>query len=97
MSLLRKLRVAVVGLGGTGSVVARLLAGAGVERLYCIDGDIIATHDAPRLWYYSAGTEGQGKATVARREILRAFPDLRVKAIQENFPRRAATTALSAA
>lgn len=94
---LQKLRVAVVGLGGTGSVAARLLAGAGVGELYCIDGDLIEAHNAPRLWFYSAGIESQPKAIAARREIMRAFPSMHVEAVAEPFPRPQALRALSAA
>jgi len=97
ITALRRLRVAVVGLGGTGSVASRLLAGAGVGELYCIDGDVIEAHNAPRLWYYSAGTESQMKATVAHREILRAFPDMRLESVAEPFPAARAQSALAAA
>lgn len=97
VAALRQLRVAVIGLGGTGSVVARLLAGAGVGELCCIDGDVIEAHNAPRLWYYTADSESEPKAVVARREILRAFPDLRVEAVTEHFPASRAQRALSAA
>jgi len=97
IAALRQLRLAVIGLGGTGSVVARLLAGASVGELCCIDGDVIEAHNAPRLWYYVAGSESEPKAVVARREILRAFPDLRVEAIAEQFPGRRVERALSSA
>lgn len=97
ITALRQLRVAVIGLGGTGSVVARLLAAAGVGAICCIDGDVIEAHNAPRLWYYSAGSESEPKAEVACREILRAFPDLSVEAVSEHFPGVRAQRALSAA
>ena len=90
-------RVAVVGLGGTGSVAARLLAGAGVGELYCIDGDVIETHNGPRLWYYAAGTEGKQKAAVLCRSLRRAFTEIVAEAIAEPFPGRKAERALSSA
>lgn len=90
-------RVALVGLGGTGSVAGRLLAGAGIGELYCIDDDVVEPHNAPRLWYYAAGDEGRFKVAAAVREILRSFPDGAVEAIAEPFPGRRALRALSAA
>ena len=94
---LQSSRVAVVGLGGTGSVAARLLAGAGVGELYCIDGDTIETHNGPRLWYYAAGTEGKQKTAVLRRSLRRAFPGIVAEAIAEPFPGRRAERVLSSA
>lgn len=46
---LRRLRVAVVGCGGTGSAVAVLLARAGIERLLLIDPDIVTDTNLNRL------------------------------------------------
>jgi len=46
---LRKLRVAVIGLGGTGSVVAMQLAHLGVGQLVLIDGDIVEASNLSRV------------------------------------------------
>jgi molybdopterin/thiamine biosynthesis adenylyltransferase len=91
--LLRNLNVLIIGLGGVGSAVARLLAGY-VGSLILVDPDTIESHNAPRLHYYAAGDEGTPKVAVARREILRAFPDRRVEAVAEPFPSEATIAAL---
>jgi molybdopterin/thiamine biosynthesis adenylyltransferase len=84
MEELRGIKVAIIGLGGTGSAVARLLAGY-IDHLFLIDPDAIRQHNAPRLHYYRAGDRGF-KVTVARREILRAFPHSKVITLAEAFP-----------
>ena len=63
--LLRGLRIAVVGLGGTGSAVAMLLARLGVGHLLLIDDDIVETtnlnriHGSRRVRCRSASDEGR--------------------------------------
>jgi molybdopterin/thiamine biosynthesis adenylyltransferase len=51
-----------------------------------VDPDRIEAHNAPRLHFYSLGDVGSNKAAVARREILRAFPESSVLASAERFP-----------
>ena len=46
---LRKLRIGIVGCGGTGSAVAMLLARLGVGQLVCIDNDVVAQTNLNRL------------------------------------------------
>lgn len=46
---LRKLRVGIVGCGGTGSAVAMLLARLGVGQLVCIDNDVVDQTNLNRL------------------------------------------------
>ena len=46
---LRRLRVGVVGLGGTGSVVAAQLAHLGVGELVLLDGDVVTTSNLSRI------------------------------------------------
>jgi molybdopterin/thiamine biosynthesis adenylyltransferase len=85
VATVRNLKVILIGLGGVGSAVARLLAGY-VDYLDLVDPDIIEAHNAPRLHFYAAGDEGQPKVEVVRREILRAFPGSHVQTVQERFP-----------
>ena len=64
---LRRLTVGVVGLGGTGSVVAAQLAHLGIGRLVFIDGDLVEASNVSRI--FGAGVEdvGRGKVAVAAR------------------------------
>jgi len=84
LSRLRGLTVGLIGVGGVGSMVARLLAGL-VGRLVLVDGDDIAPSNIPRVWYAQARSRGK-KVILARRVLRRAFPQCAVDAIAEFFP-----------
>lgn len=59
---LSSLRVAVVGVGGTGSPLATLLARTGVGELILIDGDILDVSNMNRVRGYSAVDIGNKKS-----------------------------------
>lgn len=67
-SMLKTLRVAVVGVGGTGSAVATLLARAGIGELILIDGDNLDKTNLNRVRGYRSEEVGRNKA-----ESLSAF------------------------
>lgn len=67
-AMLQSLRVAVVGVGGTGSAVATLLARAGIGELILIDGDKLDKSNMNRVRGYSRKHLKKYKA-----ESLRAF------------------------
>jgi hypothetical protein len=72
LSRTRSLTVGLIGVGGVGSMVARLLAGI-VGELILIDPDPLEPHNAPRVWY--AGVRNRGsKVGAAKRALERAFP-----------------------
>lgn len=64
---LRRLRVAVVGLGGIGSVVAMQLAHLGVAELVLIDGDLIEASNVSRIVGANKDDVGKFKVEVAAR------------------------------
>jgi len=64
-SRLRKLRVGIVGLGGTGTIVAEQLAHLGVRRLLLIDPDVVEASNLNRLVGASHKDIGKPKANVA--------------------------------
>ena len=80
----RRLNVAVIGLGGVGSTVARLVASL-VGRLTLVNPDYLEPHNAPRLWYAGAATRGP-KVSAAKRALRRSFPDLVVTGKVAAFP-----------
>ena len=84
LARLRRLHIAVIGIGGVGSMVTRLV-GSLVARLILIDPDKLEPHNAPRLWYAGASSRG-AKVIVAQRALQRAFPDLKVTARVAAFP-----------
>lgn len=61
--MLQSLRVAVVGVGGTGSPTATLLARSGVGELIIIDGDILDKTNMNRVRGYTSENVGKKKAT----------------------------------
>jgi molybdopterin/thiamine biosynthesis adenylyltransferase len=72
--LIRSLRVAVVGCGGTGSAVAMLLARLGVGHLLLIDNDTVETTNLNRVHgsRRSDAIAGRLKIDVLKREIAAA-------------------------
>ena len=84
LARVRRLHIAVIGLGGVGSMVARLTAGL-AARLILIDPDRLEPSNAPRLWYAGAASRGP-KVVAAKRALERAFPDLTVTARVAAFP-----------
>src|SRR5262249_48344068 len=59
--LLRRSRIAVLGVGGMGGVVAQVLARAGVGALSILDKDAFEPSNNNRQVYSNAGTWGQPK------------------------------------
>ncbi|GII84005.1 hypothetical protein Ssi03_19950 [Sphaerisporangium siamense] len=66
---LKKARVVVLGLGGTGSHAAWALAAAGVGRLHCVDPDVVEPSNLNRQALYGEADIGHGKAEVAVRRL----------------------------
>ena len=74
---MRGLTVGLIGVGGVGSMVARLLAGV-VGELILIDPDHLEPHNAPRVWFAGARSRGS-KVVAAKRALHRTFPELKVR------------------
>jgi molybdopterin/thiamine biosynthesis adenylyltransferase len=89
----RGLTVGLIGLGGVGSMVARLLAGV-VGELILIDFDHLEPSNIPRHWYAGARSHGF-KVSAAKRALLRAFPHLTVRSCVGSFPSRSANRLLA--
>jgi molybdopterin/thiamine biosynthesis adenylyltransferase len=62
---LKRSRVTVVGLGGTGSAVALSLVAAGVGRLRAVDCDVVEVSNLSRQLLYTESDVGQDKIDVA--------------------------------
>lgn len=82
---LRSLRIAVVGLGGTGSLVAQQLAHLGVRDLLLVDPDVIESSNLNRV----VGAEPDdasfaAKVEVAKRHFLRIQPNANVTALRSD-------------
>jgi molybdopterin/thiamine biosynthesis adenylyltransferase len=80
-AILGKLHVAVIGAGGTGSVVLQQLAHLGVSALTVIDPDIVERTNLNRLVGAGQADVGVPKVDVARRAVLAVNPDARVQSV----------------
>jgi molybdopterin-synthase adenylyltransferase len=87
------IRVAIVGLGGTGSIVAEQLAHLGVRSFILIDPDKVESTNLNRLVGASPKDVGVSKVDVAARLIATAAPDAAVVPVQGDIIR--ARTALA--
>ena len=71
---LRKLRVAVFGIGGVGGYTVEALARAGVGTLYLVDGDTVSPSNLNRQLYALHSTIGQYKTAAAAARIADINP-----------------------
>ena len=79
---IQRLRVAVVGLGGTGSLVAQQLAHLGVRDFIFIDPDVIEISNLNRVANASASDVDQPKVDVAARYVRSVQPSASVSTIR---------------
>lgn len=81
--LLRRLRVAVVGLGGVGSWAVEALARSGVASLTLIDLDHVAESNINRQVQALGRTVGQSKVQALRDRVADIHPDCLVHGVEE--------------
>jgi molybdopterin/thiamine biosynthesis adenylyltransferase len=62
---LRRARVTLIGMGGTGGVAAMALAASGVGRLVCVDSDIVDLSNLNRQVLYTEQDIGRAKVDAA--------------------------------
>jgi adenylyltransferase/sulfurtransferase len=78
---LRTRRVAIVGLGATGSVQAAWLARAGVGHLTLIDRDLVEASNLQRQLLYREADLGRPKAEVAREHLAASNSSIELEAV----------------
>jgi proteasome lid subunit RPN8/RPN11 len=83
-SILKRLRVAIVGLGGTGSVVLQELAHLGVSDFVLLDPDVIEETNLNRLVGSGPDDIGASKVELAKKTALRINPNSKVSARQQS-------------
>jgi molybdopterin-synthase adenylyltransferase len=81
---LDKSKVAVVGVGGLGTVSALYLALAGVGYIRLIDQDTVETHNLHRQILYTPDDLHYPKAEVAAKKLEKQNPLIEVEAVSEN-------------
>jgi hypothetical protein len=93
---LSALRVAIVGLGGTGSLMAQQLAHLGVRDFLLFDHDVVDETSLNRLAHAGPSNVGAPKVDVAADAILHVAPDARVERYRADVTRLAAANRLAA-
>jgi hypothetical protein len=97
-AMLQSLRVAVIGVGGTGSAIATLLARAGIGELILIDGDKLDETNMNRVRGYRSDDIGKNKAQSLAKYIESLGLEVSVSAIPSYLQESAdAIDALSSA
>jgi molybdopterin/thiamine biosynthesis adenylyltransferase len=84
-SKLRRSKVAIIGLGGLGSVSAMYLARAGVGYLRLVDQDTVELKNLHRQILYDIDDLRYPKAEAAAKQIERINPEIRTEIISENL------------
>lgn len=82
---LAKLRVGIVGLGGTGSVVAQQLAHLGVCSFLFVDPDVVEVTNLNRLVGATPDAVGQPKVAVAYKQVAAINPVAECVQLQEDI------------
>ena len=85
LARLRKLHVAVYGLGGVGGWCAEALLRSGVGRLTLVDDDVVQPSNLNRQCCATAKTLGMKKADAMKARLLEIDPEAEVTAISERF------------
>lgn len=92
---LSQLSVGIVGLGGTGSIVAQELVHLGVRRFMLIDPDIVERTNLNRLANAAPSDLGRPKTDVARRYIETIAPSAQVEALVGDVMKASVATRLA--
>ena len=82
---LRRSKVAVIGLGGLGSVSALYLALAGVGKMTLVDRDTVELNNLHRQVLYSLNDLRYPKVEAAARRIQQVNPEVETEPIPENL------------
>ncbi|MBS7615205.1 HesA/MoeB/ThiF family protein, partial [Candidatus Bathyarchaeota archaeon] len=82
---LKNSAVAVVGLGGLGSISSTLLAAVGVGKLVLIDGDKLSLSDLNRQILYSSKDIGKFKVEIAKERLTALNPEVEISAINKEI------------
>ncbi|MEM0366705.1 MAG: HesA/MoeB/ThiF family protein [Acidilobaceae archaeon] len=80
-------KVAVVGLGGLGSIIAMYLAALGVGKLIIVDYDVVGVDNLNRQILYNTGDVGKPKALVAMERLKSLNPLVEIEAYNTKVTR----------
>jgi adenylyltransferase/sulfurtransferase len=77
--------VVVVGIGGTGSAMAEMMARMGIKKITIVDDDTIESSNLNRQAMYKESDIGLKKVDVAKAELLRINSDVEVNTIDQKL------------
>jgi len=83
-AVLSQMRVAIVGLGGAGSIICELLARLGVGHLVLIDSQTATLDNLPRLVASEPDDIGIHKTALATRNARRANPEIAITELRHD-------------
>jgi len=92
--IVSRLTVALVGLGGTGSVAAQQLAHLGVQKFVLIDPDVLEETNLNRVVGTTPGSAGRAKIDTAAALIMSIQPEASVQRVQRSVTAKGAIDAL---
>jgi hypothetical protein len=81
--LLKSLQVGIIGLGGTGSIVAEQVARLGVGRMILADNDVIENHNLSRVIGSTDRDIGKAKVVVLKRHLSK-FTSAKIVTISDS-------------
>jgi adenylyltransferase/sulfurtransferase len=81
--ILRSKKVLVVGLGGTGGLIAELLTRAGIGTLYISDKNYVTSSNIHRQVLFSEKDAGKFKVDAARNYLKRLNSDVKINHIYD--------------
>lgn len=81
---LESLRIGIVGLGGTGSVVAQQLSHLGIKNFLLIDPDILEESNLNRVVGASRKDLGESKVSITRNLIKNINPEANVEVVKDS-------------
>lgn len=79
-------KVAIVGLGGIGSIVLEVLAGAGVKNFTLVDCDKVEASNLNRQFIYQECDVGRYKTDSAAKNISKRHSDLNISKLNIHYP-----------
>ena len=88
-------RVAVLGLGGVGALVAQHLVAGGVQQLWLVDYDTVAAHNLNRTYLYRRNDIGRPKTEAAAESLSGLADDLELRLVPLRVERPADLDRLS--
>lgn len=91
---IQRLRIAIVGLGGTGSLISQQLAHLGVGDFILVDADVLEETNLNRVVNATAMDIGKPKVEIASRYVRSVVPDADIIGIQGDIIRARIARAL---